>query len=1130
LRLIFDKTVIIFNIEECSSVEISTDREEFYRGEIVVPKYTIYGTSGKEFTVPTDLLQFKSSNSRVFSVNKKNLSLEAVSKGFSDISLVFEKQQSNSIKLSSIIPVTTDSPISGEANSPIKLNTHEGPQKFTEDQKQNIQVTCPKLSQDEYSYSVETDEITFKGQINTNCQISIQNEPIDINPHPIVDTTSFDVSSTAIGALEVEIYDPSASELEECQVIEGFIPRKPIKVENNSVYRLPLGYKLHYHIYAVDVNKDRIGSFNKPGLLIDAGEYADHSDMTFKIKGPERATLSISAKLDTSINGQKEEKVLDPIIFYVDPIYPHEIDPNEIHLFQYSKGSNFAQIFNGTGHFDIVNQNKYNNQSEYLFVEDGYPKLSVSPNGERERTITVQDICIPENKKDVKVTTIIPDRIIIEGDHDALINTTVRLTAHLTSQGKPIEDSFFKLMDLSILPDDGSVTPVEGTHNQFDCYLTKLGTYKFTINAYDLTATHPIEVIDRFKFLKDNMTIWQGDTQPLPISKGENFGKIVIESENDEIAKIVQTFNVFGVNEGSTDIIAKSERFNYTARMTIFVIKVTGVEIVGPNQTWVDARIPYHAVVLTSQGPMEQLADQVSWTVDGDVDHYIKFDNTLVVHFLEYGPARIGASIKGIQNITSIFVDHRLEWVTPDPITLPLGSTYQLQVKHDLEVEYECMNGLQITEGLILANQEGYFDVRARYGKQAIDVMVIVSIPSKVLLDQEGPLSFRPRLIDQDDHEYTAKNNVTITFNSTLEARQEGDIYYFDNASSLVEPEIIECAISNDVITLWNVSDVNILFGKNSFSPVDPIVQNGLKQLFQCASETKNWKSSTPRVATIVNGLAQTHHKGKTIIECTHGQSTTMEVVDILGISLKPEDQEAGSETSVESENTFQIIPKLSNPRLDTSLIRMAPDMHYKCEWDATECGTVSHLVKNGIHYCVTRRLDQYFCPTSSEVRATMSSAMLNFSVSSSTTVTYLSNILKSKDSFMNMTLSKAEADKGVNIGYIPKPCEHVAYTITPNKGVSYICNNDGVDLKFTDETLQEAQIDLLLTNTGERARILMRRGNNSISNNYLNKNNELASSWTSLLFIIIILSVIVIAYKLGPFEMLPFKSPYNNK
>jgi len=542
------------------------------------------------------------------------------------------------------------------------------------------------------------------------------------------------------------------------------------------------------------------------------------------------------------------------------------------------------------------------------------------------------------------------------------------------------------------------------------------------------------------------------------------------------------------------------------------VIEIENVTIEGASSTWEGARIAYtaHVFLTAPEGSTKgnrSLSEQVQWSVEGSDDYYIKYDNTIVVHFPTVGPAFIRAEIRGRQSILSVNVDHRLEWATPSVINLPLGTTYNISVKHDLNADFQCQ-GLSVANGTISADHEGYFDVRAIYGLQQIDCMVIVTRPKRVLLEPVSNSAFRPRLINPDDHEYTSTRGAEYWWNTTTKPREDGDTYVFDNSGELVEPEIVMLAVS--LGDLWNVTDTGKLFGKDLLAPSDPIVVENYVVHFQCAAETKQWESSTKRVATIsAAGLATSHHRGKTIISCSREQRTTLEVVSVLGVKLDPTETEIG-ETE---ERMLQIIPKLSNQKIDASVVRFAPDLEYSCSWDADECGAVTHERRNGVDYCVVHRAKEYFCPMQSTVSVRMQSKMTGIDFSSSAQLTHLSNILENRGPFMNITLSETDAKHGVHIGYIAA-CQQLASTLPDPDKFSYQCNKNGADVKFVGDELNETKLELLNPKTGEKARILIRRGLHSVSNNYLDKNRSSPSSVRSYFMVLVILIGIYFLYK----------------
>jgi len=1095
-----------FLIENVGEIIISTDREEYFHDELLQPSITILGEHGNKFSVDDRFIKIESSNTGVFTP-KPNLSLIANKVGFSDIYVTFLDKRSNVLHLSSIQHLSTDSPLVVNDREPADLKTRFGPQRFTPDQGQIRSVTCPSLSQSDYSYDEVHDQLTFQGQFKAQCTLTVQNVANDMNPHPVSDFFTFQVSSTKIGSLRINISDPLASNLPECMELEGYIPSTPITVTSGAVYRIPLDYRLLFTVEAVDLAGDVIGVYSKPGLRItaDGAERAEGSSY-FKITGPNRAALTFSADSETSVS---------PITFYVDPIHPHSLTPDSLHLFRYSSEPNIAEVINGSGHFQLNGGSNATLSSR---------TLTVYPNGERSRTISIRDICIPPNIAKVSVSTLIPDEIRITGDHYALVNTTVRLTAHLYSNGEQLEDTFFRLMNTTFTPDDGSVTPVKDTYNEFDVSLSSLGRFIFKLQAGDLSAQHSIDVQDRFKFVEDEMIVWKGETKPLPLSTGKFFGKITIHSA-DPSTVTVYGQSVYGVEVGTTTVTAKSDLFNYTASIVVHVIEVENVTIEGSTSTWEGARIAYtaHVSLIGNAIPPSNLAEQVQWSVDGSDDYYVKYDNTMVVHFPSVGKALVRAEIRGRQTTLAIDVDHRLEWATPSVITLPLGTTFDLAVRHSLKVEYDGQ-GLPIDNGTITAATEGYYGVRAKYGLQQIVCMVIVTKPKRLLLEPVGNSAFRPRLIDPDDHEYTSTRGAEYGWNSTTEPRKEGDIFVFDDAVLLVEPEIVMLSVS--LGSLWNVSDCGRLFGNELIAPSDPIVVEGYVVNFQCAAEGRQWESSTKRVATIAqSGLATAHHRGKTIISCSREQRTTLEVVSVLGVKLSPNDIEVGKA----EEQPLQIIPMLSNQRIDASVVRFAPDLEYSCSWDADECGAVVHEKRNGVDYCVIKRAKEYFCPMQSTVTVRMHSKMSDIDYSGNAQIIHYSDILENRGPFMNMTLNDADAKHGVHIGYITG-CQQIGVTGVNSDQFSYQCNKNGADIKFLGDGLNETKLELLDPKTGEKARILIRRGLYSISNNYLDKNRSFPSTVRSYFIVLLILVGMYLLYKIGLNGILPPRSPFIRK
>lgn len=953
-----DKSKVI--VDKLDKIVVNLANREFYVHDRIEPEFYATNKDGHQFTEGT----ITSTNVGIDDetiIENNNGVLKGIKVGFTNISFIVNEVTSPKYTISIIEKLKTSGVLQGNVGKSRDIGKVGGPVKW-QNAKQDISIKCGTVSP-KMDLIGDKISVTFLEDYEGLCILSIQNQKTNENPNPILSTSTFQITMTQITKVILVLTDPKGTERTEC----GFVPKSQNDFNNmKTQYYIPKGHMVKGKLYAYTKNGLLNGTFKDQDIGI---EYSNSTGKTTEI----------------DIDGFRKYEVNDETVFTVFgpeiPRYSVRVTIVEdfeveqlvlMHSFDNSTTSKDLYISGGSGNFALEGNNATLNGKVITIWLEEVP----------ERNITVIDLCIPEHKKVITIKTLIPHSLEIIGPSNGVVNMPISLTVKLfTIEGEEIPNDTFKNIkwneDTKYLQHIGKseewvVTPVEE------------GMLPITITANNaIRGTKFINISAKIEFQDSTIVMFVGERRPLNLRGGSSaLFNVEINSSDDTIAKVEDTL-VVGVSKGTAVINARVPGHEELGEPVVYVrvLEALDLNLVQSTESpYVGSYVHIKPFIVTDDGDKE--TNSISWSIDGNDQWQKLYDSSLMIYCDREGWIIVTArSSHKIEKTIKIYVDYKLNLLSPPVVLMPQGTKYQVLVENNLPCNYELLGSHSSStideNGEISANAIGKFAVAIHYKQQWITCAVTVSKPNSLFVEPESAISVRPRILDIDGQEYTGRvansTGISVKFNSTEITHIIAEhSYVFEIPPKYETPFIITGFAINDY---FDVNGSAMLFPRKLIYPQYPAVQTGTSLQFVCQSPKQYWRSLNERVAyTSDNGEVITMKSGRSIIQCTPTIETTLTVVDFEGVTLQEE----------KVFEKYLIKNVYSNSDFNESNTYLADDLVYTCKWNAHECGRVRHTQELDKHYCEITFYPKKLCPIRNQLDVYVESAKTNLKVGGS--------------------------------------------------------------------------------------------------------------------------------------------------
>ena len=1067
-------TKLKVSVQELTNLEFAVTQNELYVNDQV--KYDFHGTSYKNGKVKAfDYVM--PSNVEIEDESIINKNLIAKKKGFTKLRICVDNVCSKFVKMNVFHPLSVQSVIYGTTHKFLNLNRNGGPVVWPNGTQTNI-ISCGAPAE----LGPENDSVQFTTGYSGNCTLTVQNDPSEENPNPIKAEVLFTIASTAIHRLGLFCYDTRSINKPECNFIPLKVPNDEILYPPNEIY-IPLNHTLSTKLYAFSSDDKSLGEFSSSLIRYDVEtENGEHLEYQPSMIANENFVITVSDITNS----------LPPFYLKVNVVKPHYVPEEDSTIVLYHKDQkpHVVGILDGSGQFSF----------QGIAANLEQRNLSVLPSSEVFRTIAIYDKCIPENIFQVNVTTERIDSLLIEGPDYAVIGqelefkTTLFGPSHMKISGHSWQQVQWTSAPKELFNDHDNVWKITAT---------KVGPLKIDIGADDIHASHSVMVFDKMSFPQGEIEIFVGDTIPLKVVGGPEKG-IIYTSSDPSIVDIDHSNNAIGLKPGTVSITATVpdhlEMGN--ASITIHVIQIEKLVLEQSiDKMYVGSFVHIIPLYYTNRGIKP--VPEVNWTVSGNDQWEKLYDSSLMVQGEKEGLITLTAvTPQKFSESKNLYFDYKLTIKSPVDLSIPLGSSYQIEIENNLPVNYTIIpitNGLSSeantvnNNGLLKTKQEGKFMIMIAYNDQWSAIHVTVTKPPKLYLQSLSPSVVKPRLLDSYGQEYSTRNDIKFDFNISFDCTQTNDTFLFSVPTNITGPVYTGCSAKNE--PYYDVSHTTLLFPRILIHPQSPVLLDGSSIQFVCYSSKPEWSSSNDGVISISpNGEANAAKPGKSVISCSPDTKTSVTVVRLQGITLK----EDGS-------FVYRINPSISGS-VDTSSLIYPSDISYRCEWDAHECGLAVHdIVQTNSsqkeHICRLELFEKRLCPAHSTLKVAVDSVLANAHHEASTEVKL------NTDTFgVSSTI----------VRYISKRKPFVEIVIKPKPDEVSVEHETGLHVEFTNEGNVNISIDdafgetgdVMLEHkvTGERIRITIIRDTFNFNRFFVNSN-------TKLLIVCIVLLVFLMMY-----------------
>jgi hypothetical protein len=752
--------------------------------------------------------------------------------------------------------------------------------------------------------------------------------------------------------------------------------------------------------------------------------------------------------------------------------------------------------------------------------------LTVGPDRtQANRTIVVTDHCIPENRATIQIATYWPAQISLDGPVVGLVGEHLHYTVRLIdNHGRDIPVSEFVLIKREsegTLPDG---TTVAFTPDSFDPsrYLL-IGPrpegdsipVDLSVNFEGLVAKKRVTIYAHPTCkVVGNKTVWAGDDVTFDIAPSTCRASIASVSSSAVTAFVLPS-GAIGARANASG--------NYGISVSLECQGLKLPDTICPLSVWQyfnldlqlrPTRSPYvgsYVIItprLNTSNGFQPTTGTVNWTASGPADSVVLFDNTLVLHGYAVGTVVVTAqALEPVKLATAeIYFDYKLKVLTRD-LLLPVGTTYQLAVADDLPVTYESLHpAVRVTQtGLVTAIQLGIATVIVRYKSQLSVVGINVTSPAALYLEHVGGTTAVARLLDADGQQYSGRNGSTIAFTPALSYSEDGDRYTLSVPGG---PTVVEGAVTAAGVT----RDHHVLLHPG-IVPWDFAVQRGVILSLTCHAPKPDWDSANLDVILVTDsGEVNARHSGETTVSCAPDIATRATVFELVGLELARINDSAFAVRPLIFSTT-----KISPDRK----LHFAPDLTYKCAWDAPECGETAYT--NGT--CLLTLKSPRLCPIVSVLKVTAVSRSLNLSVNGTSTIVHNTPWGRTE---IRIKLPYGNSTTTPLYGKVRK--QDVVLVDEPPKGIEWSIDDARLEcltlkLRATGAYGAETTLTLLDSASREKVRIFI-----SPSGDWAGQvTKDPTEAWLFYLSVILtILSGTYIAIKLGARELLPPGSPYH--
>ncbi|OHS95168.1 hypothetical protein TRFO_10655 [Tritrichomonas foetus] len=955
---VIDKNIPTFEcsmqviVSHVSFIDITLDKRETIN-ELFTPICHVFALNRREFSVEVPY-QIYSTDTNIVSNRMK-----PEHSGFTDIFCESDNTRSNYIRVS--VATQPTAKVNGRAspNSIIPINIAGGVLQWPNLSPPHISIECKGVDVSIY----DERHILVNDEFVGSCKLSMKNERTELNPYPLTVETSFQLEVANIHRFSLHLTDEKSINDPRCDSPPRLITKVP-----KDVYRVAQGHECNIFVLAYDKNDNMIKYYSAdkftvqatPGKALRAYSEKESDGSTKFYFSPSSSTLLQVLTDNYSHIKSNAIKVILVTEFTISP-------PKAIF---FKKGVNQSFLIEGgSGIFHTSSQDSFI-RDNILYIKPSRPGIFKAH---------VSDVCSDKQSQStelnaldiVSLQIIAPTTVALNSDFELRVNAYGPYSQLIPQD--IIDDAAIQLS----IPNARKIS-----FNTWEITPDKIGKFRIIARSENgVTATHTVDVIRSILISPQYLEILPGEVVPLNIVNGPLNMKF--DYGSGKIARINSNFDVIAESPGTVTINVTVSDVVGLAPFQIFVkvLQPLKIELIpSSNNVIENGQVAFNSYIETDCG-MKNVVD-AKWTITDGFPYEMPNSSFVIVACNNPKDLQVSVTAYGLTTGITIHVEPKLKILTPTEIVLPPLSSYKILIGNKLNCKYSSVDeNIAIVDsyGNIKSGQtEGNTIIVINYEHQYAAMTVRVSKPHYFYVVKNSIIDYDINVLDPFGLSYSSTNGIHYQISNAGEMN-ENNINYKDNTGhftitppSSANPLQLSLMVNNPEFELYSSFNIST---NSAIIPENPVLIRGSSTKFQCSVAKPRWSIADRTIASVTSdGTVTAKVPGTTTLSCGNGITTVLRVVEMSGLTLLE---------SSDNDNEFEIVP-IYSPNI-LSHVMKPTDYLVTCELDdnTNRCGTVSHIERNGKHFCILNKRDNSACSPKAKVRATIKSTSSRLFVTS---------------------------------------------------------------------------------------------------------------------------------------------------
>lgn len=1057
-------------VSRIDSIDIQLQKRELIT-ERFQPKCSVMAPNHLKFSVEVPI-RVQSSN-----VNVVSNEMIPLSPGFSDIYCVGGGATSEKIKVSVASNLNADVRGIASPNSPMPLRINGGVLRWPQsNDSPTININCPNTHvsiYDHYHFSVDQE---YSGI----CTLTMQNQVTSYNPIPLIINTTFNVEVKRVSRFALHLIDQhKRTYSSQCnfpydQIVDQKMTNDNFNIQLNHPYALYV-YALDNHnniinYYSADKFDVRSSTQDQIRIENEGRIYDTDWSTRFSFIPTQDSNLSIySGSIPSNI-------------IQLRTISDYQLEGKQLRYFKKNKIYEYP-IHGGSGLFETDNKNAHIRNSQLILNTD-------EPGSYR---LGVRDICSADSKQyDLNLISVTLLKIIAPTTIPVNTEFEVTVLAYIQN-GEQLPSQFYEDADIQL-------------HN---VNARKVGPNKWIVNSTNVDlltieavaengvkAQHYVYVIQQIVATPQYIELLPGERQAVTIVNGPTNVKYTCSDES--IAQFDQNINeVVAISPGKMVINISAVDVPELPHFIVYVTVLQPVELkITPSTNHV---IQYGYLILrlsllTNDG-IREIKD-ARWSLSNEFRSRFYNLSYVIIDCNEATEFHAKVEAYELTASYSTNIEPKLKLISPSQVSLPTDCTYRIAVENDLHCQFTSLDETIITidnahRGVIQSTgKEGDAIVRVTYEHQTVAVTIRVSIPKEFFAAQvDGSLEdYNLKVLTPYGTEYTTTEcfNYELYATDTVETNNElssvrkisesttpnGRIFTLPTAQFVPSERLmLQASVINKEYVMRNTFSIT---SSSSITPKKPLILQGYWTQMKCNAKNRAWSVSDSSIATISNiGVLTARRAGITEVSCAHGVSTTVQVINIQNIELKPDFSDSNAR-ELQYKINFDVSTGSGDTLGNSSFTELIKpnDVSITCGISSRSgCAQPTYIQRNNHHYCILTLNEGIMCPPNSNVIATLSSKTLGLHLSSQIPITKNTDFKPTigHSSTIHVALPTDTRKVELLVNVVPESVEMIT---TPGLSAVFVRNDDALQITADDTFVSPGQIVLVDKATHEKKTI----------------------------------------------------------